>query len=44
MVALSLQRGSQCGEDPDMKKKDAEMAPRLSLDSCVPLEVRSLFI
>ena len=36
MVALSLQRAFQCGEDLDMKRKDAEMGPRLSLDSFVP--------
>ena len=35
MVTLSLQRGSQCGQDPGMKRKDAEMGPRLSLHSFV---------
>ena len=47
MVGLSLQRGPkglQCGEDPDMERQDAEMGPRLSLDSFVPLEVRGSLV
>lgn len=42
VVGLSQQRGTrgpQCGGDPDMERKGAEMGPRLSLDGCMHLEV-----
>ena len=43
VVGLSQQRGPrehQCEEDPDMERKDADIGPKISVDSFMPLEVK----